>query len=106
MPVKRFRVAASPFAWLAHMMEVRVIELGLSVRQLADRLAMPVATVHKTLQRQRRVDAIEWLEWVKALQINEPIEFLTDAKRAAEKGPPPPRLRRSTRPQQAIKKAL
>lgn len=79
-------------------MEHRAVELSFSIRQLAETLHMPVSRVHKTLQRQRRVDPLEWLDWAVALRINDTLHFLRNVKELADGGRPPPRTRRTTNP--------
>lgn len=97
-PDAKLRIAYTPFAWLAHAMEARAVELGLSITDLEDRTGFPRSRVHKTLQRQRRVDALEWLAWADALEIKDPIEFLREVLSRSKSGLPPQRLRRSTSP--------
>ena len=79
-------------------MEARAVELGLSITDLVRELRVPRSRVHKTLQRQRRLDALEWLDWADALKIEDPIEFLRDVKARSKQGKPPVRPRRSTNP--------
>lgn len=79
-------------------MEARAVELGLSITDLEDRTGFARSRVHKTLQRQRRVDALEWLAWADALEIKDPIEFLREVQSRSKGGLPPQRLRRSTNP--------
>ncbi len=97
-PTPKRRIATTEFAWLAYAMEERAIELGMSITDLERELGFPRSRVHKTLQRQRRVDALEWLEWADALKITDPIEFLRDVKARSADGLPPKRPRRSTNP--------
>jgi hypothetical protein len=97
VPHAKRKVADGEFAWLAYAIEERVVEMGISVRALAERMAVNASRVHKTLQRQRRIDPLEWLDWADALELGDPTEFLRDLKRKATAGQPPDRARRKTR---------
>lgn len=92
------RIADTPSAWLAHAIEERAIELGMSITDIERATGFPRSRVHKTLQRQRRVDALEWLDWANALRISDPIGFLREVKSRSMHGRPPKRPRRSTNP--------
>ncbi len=66
---------------LAKALKARAEELGLSVRELADRLGKPRTTVHKTICGQRRLDPIEFVDWCEALGWDDPMAVIKSVRR-------------------------
>ena len=66
---------------LAKAIRLRAEELELSVRELATRLRKPRTTVHKTLCGDRRLDPIEFIDWCRALEWDDPLTVIESVRR-------------------------
>jgi hypothetical protein len=60
---------------LSAALKARTKELGLTVRELAKRWGRSVTTTHKSLDNERRIDFMEFLDLCAALEIADPIAF-------------------------------
>ncbi len=73
---------------LSAALATRAKAIGLTVRKLAELWGRSVTTTHKSLDNQRRIDFMEYLDLCEALEITDPVAFaqpFVDAHRKAAK---------------------